>query len=442
MNKSHKTWVACFSLLCAIALLIFSLADTSEAAAKRVVRGRASRAAKVSKTPPLFAGGAGTQKSPYVIRGGAQLAAFSNSVNSGNTYAGKHIRLDADVDLAGSAWVPIGISGKNGNRPFMGVFDGAGHTIWNLRTGSGPRPSAGLFGSIEKAMVARVNLQYVEIAGNSNVGGIAAFMKNSIVSDCTVSGSVVGISSVGGIAGSALGGVLQNCSFSGNVKGKNGIGGVVGTMDGTGIRAAAAAGWVDGEQDVGGIVGSILAGDLLECRTNVVTVNGRQNIGGIVGHIIDNGDLSKTVFDGQAGGDENVGGIVGRLVTGELANCVTWGAIRGKVHVGGIVGELAGGGVIDSVSNASVLGSSGVGGVVGYLTGGTVKQSDNRGSVKGGEAVGGVVGQLSRGNLAASKNMGSVEGYYRTGQVVGMEGEILAPFPPQPIPSQPQPIVQ
>ena len=433
MNKSHKTCVACFSLLCAIALLIFSLAGTGEAA-KRVVRGRASQAAQASKTPPLFAGGAGTQNSPYVIRTGAQLAAFSNSVNSGNTYAGKHIRLEADVDLAGGAWVPIGISGKNGNRPFMGVFDGAGHTIWNVRTSSGQRPS-GLFGSIEKAMVARVNLQYVEITGDNDVGGLVAFMKDSVVSDCMISGSVIGTSSVGGIAGSALGGVLQNCSFSGSVKGKSGIGGAVGTMDGMGIRAVAAAGLVEGGQDVGGIVGSILAGDLLECRTDVITVNGVQNVGGIVGHIIDNGDLSKTVFNGQVGGDENIGGIVGRLVTNELANCVTWGAVRGKAHVGGVVGELAGGVVIDSVSNASVLGSSGVGGVVGYLTGGSVKQSDNKGAVKGGEAVGGVVGQRSRVDLAASKNMGSVEGYYRTGPVVGMEGDILAPFPP--IPPQP-----
>ena len=98
MNKSYKTFVACFSILCVSALLILSFADTSEAA-KRVVRGRARQ---VSKTPSLFAGGAGTLKSPYVIRSGAQLAAFSSSVNSGNTYAGKYIKLDADVDLAGN----------------------------------------------------------------------------------------------------------------------------------------------------------------------------------------------------------------------------------------------------------------------------------------------------------------------------------------------------
>jgi hypothetical protein len=434
MNKPTKAFAAVFSILFIVSLLFLSFPSASEAA-QRVVRRRVSPA---KKAPSTFAGGAGTQKSPYVIRGAAQLAAFSASVNSGNTYAGKYVKLDADVDLAGTSWLPIGAFDKNSSRPFMGIFDGAGHTIWNLRAGNGQRSSVGLFGSIEKARVSRVYLQYVEVVGDSNVGGLVAFMKHSSVNDCTVSGSVVGTSSVGGIVGSALGSVMRNCGFSGNVKGSNGVGGVVGTMDQTGIQAGVAAGRIGGREDVGGIVGSILAGDLLQCQTDALTVEGEQNIGGIVGHIVDNGDVNKTTFNGQVTGSGNVGGVVGRMMMGELANCAVWGNVRGRTHTGGVAGEIAGGGIADCVSNASVLGVSAVGGIAGYLAGGSVRRSENKGTVKGGEAAGGIVGQLSRGDLAASENKGSVGGYYRVGAMVGMEGEILVPAPvgPNPIPRE------
>ncbi len=40
-----------------------------------------------------FAGGDGSEQSPYIIETAEQLAYLAESVNGGTSYAGKHIRL-------------------------------------------------------------------------------------------------------------------------------------------------------------------------------------------------------------------------------------------------------------------------------------------------------------------------------------------------------------
>lgn len=341
-----------------VASLIQLSCPSPAESAKRVVRGRVGRASsssRTAKTPPTFAGGAGTARSPYIIRTAAQLSAFARSVNNGNSYAGKYVKLGGDIDLSGSGWIPIGFSGKNGTQAFKGVFDGAGHTIWNMRTANIQRSSVGLFGALEGATISRVSLQYVEIAGDSNVGAVAAFMKKSSIKDCTVSGTVMGSSGVGGLVGTALEGIIQNGSFSGLVRVEGtGAGGLIGTMDKTAIRGGYVTGRVEGNNDIGGIAGSVLAGDLMDCRTEGLVVEGEQNVGGLIGNVIDRGDANRSAFSGQVLGDEGVGGIVGRMVAGTISNCNVLGSVQGKSRIGGIVGELADGDIRNCSSGASI----------------------------------------------------------------------------------------
>lgn len=76
----------------------------------------------------------------YHIETAAQLAAFAADVNSGNTYAGKTVVLDADMNLNNYKWIPIGLYARpigGGSLmciSFQGTFDGQGHTISNMRT--------------------------------------------------------------------------------------------------------------------------------------------------------------------------------------------------------------------------------------------------------------------------------------------------------------------
>ena len=48
-----------------------------------------------------FAGGDGSETSPYQIANGAQLAYLARQVNGGESYNGKYFELIADIDLGG-----------------------------------------------------------------------------------------------------------------------------------------------------------------------------------------------------------------------------------------------------------------------------------------------------------------------------------------------------
>ena len=74
-----------------------------------------------SKETPVFASGSGT-KSDRIVRTAAQLQAFAAAVNGGTGYEGQYISLDADLDLTGTAWTPIGATGS-----FSGSFNGNYH---------------------------------------------------------------------------------------------------------------------------------------------------------------------------------------------------------------------------------------------------------------------------------------------------------------------------
>ena len=79
----------------------------------------------------IFAAGTGAKSDPYLIRTVDQLKAFAASVNGGETYASQYVTLDADLDLTGESWMPIG--GDSGS--FNGIFNGDNHTIAGLTIG-------------------------------------------------------------------------------------------------------------------------------------------------------------------------------------------------------------------------------------------------------------------------------------------------------------------
>ena len=72
------------------------------------------------------------------------LKGFSDNVNNGGTsYSGITVYLDADIDLSGVEFEPIGIDDKSNH--FNGTFDGQGHVIYNLKMNSSSA-YIGLFG--------------------------------------------------------------------------------------------------------------------------------------------------------------------------------------------------------------------------------------------------------------------------------------------------------
>jgi len=174
------------------------------------------------------------------------LQDLAASVNKGDEYSGKTVTLTADLDLNNELWTPIGTT----VHPFVGTFDGGGHTISNLNVnvdGSVTNNVAGLFGQIgDGGVVKDVNINgglivLISLTGegepSSAVGSIAGYNNGTIVgcsNSALVSGGNWTNASVGGIAGeNGSKGVIQNCYNLGEVytgeayKGKK-IGGIAG----------------------------------------------------------------------------------------------------------------------------------------------------------------------------------------------------------------------
>lgn len=110
----------------------------------------------------------------YEISTAAQLAQFAADVNSGNSYAGKTVRLTADINLNDKAWTPIG----SGEHPFLGTFDGQYHYIFNVNVAAtGANSVAGFFGELivsgsNTVTIQRVILVQATISGNHQAGAI------------------------------------------------------------------------------------------------------------------------------------------------------------------------------------------------------------------------------------------------------------------------------
>ena len=64
----------------------------------------------------------------YVVNTASELAWISEQVTDGNSFVGKTVVLNADIDLNNVNWTPIGVDNK---KPFNGTFDGQEHTVFN-----------------------------------------------------------------------------------------------------------------------------------------------------------------------------------------------------------------------------------------------------------------------------------------------------------------------
>jgi len=92
----------------------------------------------------------------------AELEWFRDQVNGGEKFEGKTVKLNADINLDGLNWTPIG----NDSNYFWGTFDGQDHIISNM-TINVNTPDAnqfvGLFGGVRKATLKNFKLTNVDI---------------------------------------------------------------------------------------------------------------------------------------------------------------------------------------------------------------------------------------------------------------------------------------
>ena len=160
------------------------------------------------------------------------LAGLAELVDNGNNFAGKTIKLDADMNLS---FIPAGADEPKSFEPvgsfsddeaFEGTFDGQGHTIsnlyqngWALENGywDGPEYGMGFFSLVENASIKNINFDGASLPSEANIMGVVAGgAANCVFENINVTDAYLGNHSwySGGLVGWAEGEVkLINCDI-------------------------------------------------------------------------------------------------------------------------------------------------------------------------------------------------------------------------------------
>jgi len=344
-------------------------------------------------------------KSEFTITTAEAFAGLAVLVNGGNNFAGKTVKLGANIMLNDTAnwknWannVPINKWTKIGTniKQFNGTFDGKNFVISGVYINSTSDDQGfGLFGYVDsKGTIKDLGVTASYIKAGTQVGGLVGYIKN----------------------------ILSNSYFIGTVAGKNTVGGLVGSNRGM-ISNSHSAGTVTGDVFVGGFVGSNAGGGIIGNSYSASKVEGTTEIGGFAGQNSNSARSDGTVgyslisdsySTGDVKGKAQVGGFVGGNF-GTVNSSHSSGKVTGESQVGGFVGDSNAGSVINnSYSTGTAEGKNTIGGLAGFNVG-TINNSYSVGAVTGTEySVGGFVGQ----------NQGSVSNSYSVGKVGGTKDRI------------------
>ena len=255
---------------------------------------------RVEDETPWELAGSGTEEDPYLIESIEDLVAFSNSVNNGNNYSSKYVRLTTDLDFnlpfsydnpktkvsektnriieedsngtelktfltSGTGFNPIG---GNDDIGFYGNFDGNGKKIKNIYINRPDEDNVALFSNESKDI------------GETVIGGV--------VKNLGITGEIFGDNIVGGIAANGIN--VQNSYNAANVTGKSRVGGIGGCFTGAvncyNLGKITLNSEREGSSDysVGGVLGTSSSYEIKNCY-NLGTIEIAKKgymIGGIV----------------------------------------------------------------------------------------------------------------------------------------------------------------
>ena len=260
------------------------------------------------------------QSSKITITTVDQLLKFAKAVDNGE-YDGKTdavVSLDADLDLTGVAWTPIGsVFAADGTLQnyFSGKFYGNGHTISNLdfseNYGKTEYPSFGFFSEVYGAEISGLTIQGKLDVSNSGYvyfGTVAGVAADSKISDCVSDVSFTDtdkyINGTVALCGYAINSTIEYCQNKGNFS----I-----TKDLTSFQ-------------MGGIVGLAENSTVQYCANTGDLTSWTPCTGGIVGQLIQNSKVINCYSTGKivplGKGTTDFGGIAGTVGTGtEIRHC-------------------------------------------------------------------------------------------------------------------------
>ena len=254
-----------------------------------------------------------------------ELLQFAKAVDNGE-YDDKTdavVSLDADLDLTGVAWKPIGsVFDGDGNllHYFSGKFYGNGHTISNLdfseNYGMAEYPVFGFFSVAYGAEISGLTIQGKLDVSNSGYvffGTVAGVAENSKISDCVSDVSFTDtdkyINGTAALCGYAINSTIEHCQNKGNFSVTTDttslqMGGIVGVADNSTVQYCANTGdMTSWTPHTGGIVGQLYQGSkIINCYSTGKLVplgHGTTNFGGIAGTVGAGTEIRHCYFAGE-----------------------------------------------------------------------------------------------------------------------------------------------
>lgn len=414
-----------------------------------------------------FAGGNGTDETPFQIATADQLRRLAVLCNSGEEsengmkYAEAHYVQTQDIVINDSTdlkswseippkynWEAIG-DGRN-YATFSGTYDGQGYTISGLylysdgtekNEGSwGPNMYLGLFGEVSEGTVKNVSLvdSYFHVVGiTSSAGSIAGRCSEAEIFQCTsdaywlVEGDGI-VGGVGGIVGkNGYFSTIKGCTYSGQMMSNSlvtDLGGIVGSQNGSSTEGCVNSGSISGQQYCGGIVGYY--SDHIGKTRPENAIRNCENFGTV--------SIQDEITSGGA-----AGGIIGNIAVcnteSQVVNCSNKGNVSCNGFAGGIVGRFASftpsasneyredcimylSGCVNNGTVSDVSGQQAAGGIAGIISAENaqlrIEDCRNSGNVFSDGNSGGLVGDLviDSGEVICrnSENLGEVLGVETT----------------------------
>ena len=208
-----------------------------------------------------------------------ELLQFAKAVDNGE-YDNKTdaiVSLNADLDLKGVAWTPIGSTFETDGtlrHYFSGKFYGNGHTISNLdfseNYGKTEYPSFGFFSEVYGAQISGLTIQgKLDVSNSAPVffGTVAGVAADSKISDCVSDVSFTDtdkyINGTAALCGYAINSTIEHCQNKGDFSvmkdtSQFWMGGIVGVAENSTVQYCANTGdMTSWTPCTGGIVGQL-----------------------------------------------------------------------------------------------------------------------------------------------------------------------------------------
>ena len=279
-----------------------------------------------------------------------ELLQFAKAVDNGE-YDDKTdavVSLDADLDLTGVAWKPIGsVFDGDGNllHYFSGKFYGNGHTISNLdfseNYGKAEYPVFGFFSVAYGAEISGLTIQGKLDVSNSGYvffGTVAGVAENSKISDCVSDVSFTDtntyVNGTAALCGYAINSTIEHCQNKGIFSITTDttslqMGGIVGLAENSTVQYCANTGdMTSWTPHTGGIVGQLYQGSkIINCYSTGKMVplgKGTTDFGGIAGTVWAGAEIKHCYFAGEMDLSQytatkpykRLGGLVGKVESG------------------------------------------------------------------------------------------------------------------------------